>query len=212
MILIKRYFIYHKPFIFSSPPSYQRGIALTRKSPVRHVVASYKRDYNGPREGGFIIVRSHVRGHGTTQKSETKPQVPKYLKGINITENRVSEKTINLMKKRLNDGKAKISDLGIPDEGLQLDQEQTKKGYEFLINQWKSPTGKERANNPFGYREEETLKSFKGFRLIDFYDTANYHQNQMGMHFYVPYYRVVGAGDAPDFEYAYYGGQIHIMG
>lgn len=160
---------------------------------------------------GNVPVHGYIRGRGQP-KIEKKMQVPAYLKDTSISDDIISERDLNLIRSRLNSGRTKRSDIEIPDEGWKLTPDQTKKGYDFLINLWKSPTGKERVNNPFGYREQATLENFKEFRVVDFYDTANYYQNQMGMHFYVPYYRVVGMGDTPDFEYAYYAGKINIMG
>lgn len=116
-----------------------------------------------------------------------------------------TEADVNLIKNRLNSGKLK--EYSIPEGGVGLTADQNQKGRDWLMNQWKTPAGKERTNNPFGFREQDVLEHFKEIRLIDFYDTAKYGQNK----WVVPYYRVE-ATDGGSFEYALYGGKISIMG
>lgn len=43
------------------------------------------------------------------------------------------------------------------------------------MNLYKTPTGKERKNNPFGYREMNILDNYKGerFQFVGFYDAGN---------------------------------------
>lgn len=128
----------------------------------------------------------------------------------NIMEtNTITEKEINLIKLRMNNDKVdedtqEIIDY-IWDNSPQLTPDQNKKGIDYLRNLWKSPTGKERANNPFGYREQEALETFEYFELRGFYDAGNrYHK------FYVPLYICVGAETS--FEYYISGGQVNIVG
>jgi hypothetical protein len=125
----------------------------------------------------------------------------------------LSEREILLVKRRLNDGKVSISAVmeKSPDEGWKITPEQTQKGLAWLMNQWKSPKGVERKNNPFGYREEEILKNFKEFRLVDFYDNANYYQAQAGIKNYIPLYEVISK-DGDGFQYYVVGGKISIVG
>jgi hypothetical protein len=140
--------------------------------------------------------------------------IPHYLKRSVSTEGRVvSESDLKLWKNRLNAGRIKYDDIPWPEdgEGFKLTAEQNKKGLDFLLDQWKGKSGKERVNNPFGYREENVLDSFKEFRLIDFYDDVNYYQTQAGIHNYAPYYRVIGK-DGDTFEYYYNGGKVNILG
>lgn len=68
--------------------------------------------------------------------------------------------------------------------------EQARKGIAWLRGQWKTPTGKERTRNPFGYRETHVLESFSHFTLVDLYDVAAHTAMSMGMHSYLPVYRV----------------------
>jgi hypothetical protein len=128
----------------------------------------------------------------------------------NIMEtNTITEKEINLIKMRLNNDKVdeatqEVIDY-IWDNSPQLTPNQNKKGIDYLRNLWKSPTGKERTNNPFGYREEHTLETFEYFELRGFYDAGNIYRK-----FYVPLYTCVGANS--NFEYAFYNGQVNILG
>lgn len=78
--------------------------------------------------------------------------------------------------------------------------EQSQKGIDWLLDQWRTPTGKERKNNPFGTREQKVLENFSHFTLSGFWDDGNgYHHN------YKPVY-TVHATDDSCFEYVPYGG------
>jgi hypothetical protein len=88
---------------------------------------------------------------------------------------------------------------------LSLSDEQTAKGYDFLIDQWKTPRGIERKNNPFGYREQNALENFSHFTLSDFYDAGNIHHS-----YYLPIYNVY-TKDGYGFQY-YYNGKVNIIG
>jgi hypothetical protein len=123
--------------------------------------------------------------------------------------NTITEKEINLIKLRMNNDKVdedtqEVIDY-IWDNSPQLTPDQNKKGIDFLRNLWKSPTGKERTNNPFGYREQDALETFEYFELRGFYDAGNRYNK-----FYVPLYTCVGADSS--FEYAFYGGKVNILG
>lgn len=108
------------------------------------------------------------------------------------------------MLKRKNAGE-KFDDSVIWDNEIELSKDQSEKGLKWLKNLWKSPTGKERSNNPFGYREEKIIENFSGFYLRGFYDAGNAYRS-----FYVPLYMV--AGDDTTMEYYVSGGKIHIVG
>ena len=123
--------------------------------------------------------------------------------------NTISEKEINLIKLRMNNDKVDEATQEaidyIWDEMPELTPDQDKKGIDYLRNLWKSPTGKERTNNPFGYREQEALENFSHFALRGFYDAGNRYNK-----FYVPLY--VCFGKDTSFEYYVYGGSISIVG
>jgi hypothetical protein len=123
--------------------------------------------------------------------------------------NTITEKEINLIKLRMNNDKVdnftqEAIDF-IWDNSPQLTSDQNKKGIDYLRNLWKSPTGKERTNNPFGYREQDALETFEYFELRGFYDAGNRYRK-----FYVPLYTCVGAETS--FEYYISGGGINIVG
>jgi hypothetical protein len=112
----------------------------------------------------------------------------------------LTEGDILLIKRRLNDGKLKADDVFIPDDGWKLTPEQTEKGLNFLMKQWKGKSGAVSKNSPYGYREEDVLANFKEFRLTGFYDTATAEANRIGIHYYQPIYSVISK-DGAGFEY-----------
>lgn len=88
---------------------------------------------------------------------------------------------------------------------LSLSAGQNQKGYDFLMKCWKTDTGKERKNNPFGYREQHILENFSHFELSSFYNAGNAYRD-----FYLPLYFCVSK-DGSTFEY-YYNGKVNITG
>lgn len=115
----------------------------------------------------------------------------------------ITKKEIFLLKRRLNDGKdVDISKFGDIDIGVSY--EQTDKGYKWLMDQWKTPKGKVRKNNPFGYREQEILNTFKYFTFEGFYDVGSFHFSH-----YEPLYTVVG--DKGAFTYYVFSGETNII-
>lgn len=91
------------------------------------------------------------------------------------------------------------------DQNLSLSPDQNQKGYDFLMNCWKTPRGIERKNNPFGYREQAILENFSHFELKGFYNAGNAYRN-----FYLPLYECISK-DGNSFEY-YYNGEVNIVG
>jgi len=108
----------------------------------------------------------------------------------------ITEQEINLIKRRLNNGTyiyEDIQDL----TGLKLTPEQTEKGFNWLMDKWKTPTGKEKENNPFGYKEEQALKTFKEFELNSFIDMDNNN--------FIPIYDVIGKNSSFQYIVTYKG-------
>lgn len=120
---------------------------------------------------------------------------------INEIESRrmITEQEINLLKRRANAGDNDAAAFW-PD--IEVTPEQSAKGIAWLRNLYKTPTGKERKNNPFGYREIDIIDNYAGenFTFRGFYDAGRY-----GFHNYIPVYEVGGM------EYYNYGG-IQIIG
>ena len=77
--------------------------------------------------------------------------------------------------------------------GVKLSEALALKGFKWLWNLWKSPTGKVRKNSPFGFRETRTLETFESIYLIDYYDLGRWS------HYYVPIYRVEGSEGCFDY-------------
>jgi hypothetical protein len=123
----------------------------------------------------------------------------------------ITEKQIHLITRRLNNKKelkevAKLYQEA-QEEGVKVTAEQAQKGYNWLMNEYKTPRGIERKNNPFGYREEEALDSGLDYFTFDgCYDAGN-----MGFSFYLPIYTFNGK-DGGGFQYYVSGGNIQIIG
>ena len=113
----------------------------------------------------------------------------------------ITENEIRTICRRLNAGTMDVYELRpIWDkEGVNITPEQANKGYAWLMNQWKTPAGKERKNNPFGYREQEMLENFSGMMFRDVYDCGRWN------HCYIPLYDC-------GFEYYIQEGKISIVG
>jgi hypothetical protein len=140
------------------------------------------------------------------------------LKGINFEKGYLTENEINLMRRRLNqDGggsnyaKLNVSEISFPEGGFAISDEQTDKGIEWLINQWKGKTGRELPSNPFGYREQEIIEYFDcmGMRLGEFRLIQFKNVKDSNYPFYIPVYRVKVKSHG-FFDYYYYAGKIHI--
>ena len=92
-------------------------------------------------------------------------------------------------------------------EGVEATKEQAQKGYDWLMNLYKTPHGLQRKNNPFVYREEEALDSgIKGFT----YD-GNFNAGNAYMDWYTPMYTFIG-NNGTCFQYYVAGGKIMIIG
>lgn len=97
----------------------------------------------------------------------------------------ITEREIITMKSRLNRGKSEVLDI-FNNGYLNITPEQSEKGLKWLLNQWKTPRGKERKNNPFGDREQEIIEDFERFELVDLIDNGNAYFPA-----FLPVYRVI---------------------
>lgn len=93
----------------------------------------------------------------------------------------------------------------VEDNELLLSDKQNKKGYDFLMSLRFTPTGKDRLNNPYGYREENILDNFSHFTFCGFYDIGNYNYSN-----YIRMYNCYSK-DGNSFQY-YYNGKMNIIG
>lgn len=140
-----------------------------------------------------------------TQTVKMNKTTAKYLQII--ASGAIEENQIIAMKSFMGKSKENAQDIfnAFASEGLSLSVAQTEKGYDFLMKQWKTPTGAERKNNPFGYREQDILANFSHFTLKSFYNAGNAYVD-----FYIPLYECVSK-DGASFEY-YYNGEVNIVG
>lgn len=113
----------------------------------------------------------------------------------------ITEKEINLLKRRANAGDKEAANFW---PCVPVTYEQSLKAFNWLMNQYKTPRGVERKNNPFGYREMQIIDTWNcetdRATFQGFYDAGSY-----GFHNYVPCYEFGGM------EYYVCGG-IQIVG
>lgn len=111
----------------------------------------------------------------------------------------ITEREILLLKRRANAGDKEAANFW---PCVECTGEQTEKTYKWLKNLYVTPNGKERKNNPFGYREMNILDNWNGEKaeFKGFYDAGRY-----GFHNYLPVY------DFGGMEYYVCGG-IQIIG
>jgi len=128
-------------------------------------------------------------------------------KEIDWGKDHLTEQEINLLTRRKNSGEdvhlGTLQTWVEMEGGIPLTKEQNQKVSKWLMSQWQTPTGRERKNNPFFGREIRVLNNIEGIRLKDFYMGRGRR--------YYPHY-IVLAKDGRSFEYAVYGGEIHIIG
>lgn len=109
----------------------------------------------------------------------------------NIWANRViTEREVLLLKRRANNGDDEAANF-YPGCGAEIEvtEEQSAKGFAWLMDLYKTPTGKERKNNPFGYREMNILDNYKGER----FQFVGFHNEGYRWHdYYFPIYSLCG--------------------
>ena len=158
-------------------------------------------------------VQPHSVSHATTyegysieNKEKKKDSKKLFLEEVKDKDT-ISEKEVLLIKRRLNDGTYNSEEVyeSLGEDGKKLTPEQQEKGKSWLMNKWKSPTGKERTNSPFGTREEEILSNVREIRIKEFHDAGSY-----GFKNYTPYYEV-RSNDGDYFRYIVKGGEVSIL-
>jgi hypothetical protein len=126
--------------------------------------------------------------------------------------NTITEKEILLISRRQNAKKdlkelQKYQTLLDDGEEIRVTDEQAQKGFDWLLDQYKTPRGIERKNNPFGYREEEAIDSGLDYFTYDgHFDAGNTHVS-----WFAPIYTFHGK-DGGSFQYYLSGGKINIIG
>jgi len=122
----------------------------------------------------------------------------------------IKEDEVLLIRMRMNKNWMSYDDTE-PLNGIKITPEQTQKGLNWLMNEWKTPKGVERKNNPFGLREQDVLEHFKEFRLDSFTNNNNAFQAGAGINNWVPVWNVI-ATDGGGFQYYMEAGQAKIIG
>lgn len=159
-----------------------------------------------------MVARNRLRklGQGASKATRLKRNDEWVVKDIE-SRGYITENELNTIKHRLNHGKFDANQLDKLVAVGKITPEQTQKGLDWLKDQWKTPFGVERKNNPFGYREEQIIENFDHFTFEGFYEMANYEAVKMGIHNYVPLYEV-HARDGSSFQYYVNGGEVSIVG
>lgn len=138
----------------------------------------------------------------TTKLSATQKKYLAIIESGKITENELI--ALNSFYNKSSENKDFVNDLMYNNghEELTLTSEQNKKGYDFLMSLRFTPTGKDRLNSPYGYREEDILDNFSHFTFCGFYTERG--------HFYIRMYNCYSK-DGNCFQY-YYNGKMNIIG
>jgi hypothetical protein len=123
----------------------------------------------------------------------------------------ITEQQIGLIGRRLN-AKRELKEMQklyseAVEGNVKVTNEQAQKGYSWLLDQYKTPRGVERKNNPFGLREMNILDTGLGYFTYD----GHYDAGNMNFSFYLPIYTFY---DKEGFSFQYYvsGGKINIIG
>jgi hypothetical protein len=124
---------------------------------------------------------------------------------------KINRDLLRVMTRRLNDGKITQERIFLGDRTFIVDKDLEKQGYDWLMDKWKTPKGKERKNNPFGNREQSVLEKFSHFELSEFRDSATPYAQQVNIHSYQPIWRVVSS-NGNGFEYYMENGEPKIIG
>lgn len=134
--------------------------------------------------------------------SNTEKKYRSIIESGKITENELI--SLNSFYNKSKENRDFINDIMYNEdhEELALTDDQNKKGIDFLNKLRFTPTGKERQNNPYGYREEEILNNFSHFTFCGFYP--------VGQFYYIRMYNCYSK-DGDCFQY-YYNGKMNIVG
>lgn len=120
-----------------------------------------------------------------------------------LAKNTLTTKEVKLLFRRANNGEGAEFIQMVWDNAKQITDPQ--QGINWFINLMKTPNGRERKNNPFGYREMNVVNNIEGINLIGSYNAGNKYFD-----FFVPLYEVEGGDDA--FQYYFANGKINIVG
>lgn len=120
----------------------------------------------------------------------------------------LTERDIKLLCRRANasDTREEVMNIiGDFNKSYDITADQSVKGFAWLNNKRMTSRGVERKNNPFGYREEQSLDTFEHINFDGLYDAGNRY-----FPYFVPVYIVHGTKSS--FQYVVVGGEIRIIG
>ena len=124
----------------------------------------------------------------------------------------ITEREKQLIQNRLNRYQSEVNhtdyEIMFANGEISVTDEQARKGFLWLWNQHKTPMGKERKNNPFGYREIDVLNEAREngatFTFDGFYDAGRVYRHCL------PLYSLYN--EKGSFQYYVCGGEINIVG
>lgn len=139
------------------------------------------------------------------KKSEYSKLGTKYIDILK--KGKISESEIIALKSFLNSGKASDDEeqkiLDLIADGIDLEKSQQKKGVDWLISQYKTPTGKLKDKHPFGSREIFVLENWDSVSL-----SGLNNKSYVGKNYQPEYY--VRTKEGTSFGYDINSGKINI--
>jgi len=118
---------------------------------------------------------------------------------------RLTESEVNLLKRRLNEGKVDIR--RVRSGGYALTAVHVAKGLSWLRNYHYTSRGAVRVSSSLGVRESDILDACTSIRLKQFIDVSSYRSNAPQ---YQVVYTVVSAHE--NFDYYLAGGAVQVIG
>lgn len=130
---------------------------------------------------------------------------PGFIRGLKMAMNRLGRKEAGYSVSRTYGG-MKPSEIAVLNDRLHAEPHpkirdvQAKQGLAWLLGKWHTPRGTERKTNPFSAREENVLRNFDHFEIVDWYDIG---ADRDALPWYIPVYRVIGRSGN---SFTYYAG------
>lgn len=134
----------------------------------------------------------------------SKPTID-FLQDI-IKSKKISTNDANLICKRINSGLKINLDYFYDNDDIIVSN--PNQGINYLKKLWKTPEGKARKNNPFGYREQMIIADFSHFVFKGSYDMSGFLSAK---EWHTPLWKVF-SNSGENFEYIWNGKGIDIKG
>lgn len=127
-----------------------------------------------------------------------------FIRGLKMAKNRQSRIEASYSVSRTYGGLKPIEIITLCDriaaQHPRIEATQAAKGLAYLLDQWHTPRGNDRKNNPFSAREENILRNFDHFELVGWYDVYSDRGHYRNDCFFIPVYRVVSTSGS-HFDY-----------